>query len=63
MTASATSSPRAAVSQAFAAPLALDEAARADGRADGAAGRPWRPGQHDWLAYASGFLDGQRFGP
>ncbi len=55
--------------QAFAAGLQLDPATIARGRADGAAGR-WRltaadllGGRVDALAYATGFVEGRRFGP
>lgn len=56
--------------QAAGAGLQQDPETRALGRADGAAGLPWRfsvvdllSGQVDLFAYASGYLEGKRFGP
>jgi type IV secretory pathway VirB9-like protein len=54
--------PRATMAQAFAAALALDATARAAGRDDAAAGRPFAPGENELLAYASGYHEGRLFG-
>ena len=58
------------IAQACAAGLQQDPDTRALGRADGAAGLPWRysvsdflSGEIDLFAYASGYLEGKRFGP
>ena len=49
------SDPRLDVVRTVAVAFALDETARAAGRADRAAGRPFQPGDHDMLAYAFGY--------
>lgn len=54
---------RTAVCRAFVAGLAIDETARAAGRADGEAGRPFQPGDHDILSYASGYQAGRPLRP
>lgn len=54
--------PRSPMLQAIAAALAIDESARAAGRADREAGRRFQPGDHDILSYASGFHAGRPLG-
>lgn len=54
--------PRSPILRAFVAGLAIDETDRAAGRADGAAGRPFSPGDHDILSYASGYHAGRTLG-
>lgn len=49
--------------EAFAKGLQLDPISWKIGQADGARRAPWRPPEGaDQLAYASGYLDGERFG-
>lgn len=55
--------PRSPMLQAIAAALAIDATARAAGRADGEAGRPFQPGDHDILSYASGYQAGRLLRP
>uniref|UniRef100_E6VFJ1 Uncharacterized protein n=1 Tax=Rhodopseudomonas palustris (strain DX-1) TaxID=652103 RepID=E6VFJ1_RHOPX len=51
--------PRSPILQTIAAALAIDQTARATGYADREAGRPFQPGSHDILSYASGWHAGR----
>ncbi|MCD0415720.1 hypothetical protein LOC51_00700 [Rubrivivax sp. JA1024] len=53
------SSARSELLQTITAALAIDQTARAAGRADREAGRSFQPGSHDILSYASGWQAGR----
>lgn len=54
---------RSSILQAFVAGLQIDRADWDAGFADGRQGNAWRPGDRDGFSYASGFVEGRRFGP
>ena len=54
--------PRSQILQTFAAGLQREAPGYAAGREDGEKGASFRPLHFDLFSYASGYVDGQRFG-